>query len=153
MDMPKPTEAHRRLAALAGRWSGEEILHPAPWQPERRTALGHFDNRVGIDGMFLINDYREERDGQVIFRGHGVYGWDAERERYTMYWFDSAGVPPRQILGRWQGETLTFEAEGPSVRYVYTVPGADRFTFRIERLVEGERWEPVLEGDYRRAGA
>ena len=150
MEVPKPSEAHRRLAAFAGRWRGEEILHPAPWLPERRTASGHFDNRVGVDGMFLINDYREERDGEVLLWGHGVYGWDAERERYTMYWFDSAGVPPRQILGTWEADSLTFTAHDPEVRYVYTLLGSDRFTFRIERLTDDEGWLPVLEGDYRR---
>jgi hypothetical protein len=152
MDMPRPTEHHEKLRALAGEWEGEESLHPSPWTPEKRAAIGRFHNRIELDGMFLVNDYEEERDGAICFRGHGVYGWDAERERYTMHWFDSIGLPPTETLGVWTGDTLVFTNRGASghARYTYRLLDADRFTFSIETSGDGEAWSRVMDGDYRR---
>ncbi len=155
MEMPQPTPQHRRLEALVGRWSGEETLHPAPWAPELRTATGKFSIRMGVDGMFLITDYEQARDGAVVFRGHGVYGWDATKERYTMYWFDSMGMSPNQTLGVWTEDELIFSAQGDHghARYVYTLRDPDRFAFRIESSPDGESWSPVMEGEYLRQPA
>lgn len=152
MHMPKPTEAHQRLAALAGEWAGDEVLHPSAWAPEPRRAVGRSSNRMAVDGFFLINDYAEERDGEVVFRGHGVYGWDAKRERYTMHWFDSMGVPPHETLGTWEGNTLTFENQSPMghSRYTYVIEGDDSYRFTIDSSKDGESWTPMMEGHYRR---
>ena len=155
MKMPEPGPEHRRLEALAGSWTGDEILHPAPWLPERRTATGRFECRMGVDGFFLINDYVQEREGRTIFRGHGVYGYDPDRGRYTMHWFDSMGgggyrEPP---LGVFEDDVLRFEAETPQgrARYTYTIVDADTFEFRIEGSADGKTWIPFMEGRYRRS--
>lgn len=153
MQMPKPTDQHRKLEAFVGQWRGDETLHPSPWMPEERKAIGRFSARMGVDGMFLVTDYEEERDGEVFFRGHGVYGWDAGEERYTMYWFDSMGASPRRTLGVWEGDTLTFENEGPDgrARYVYEFGGPDSYSFRILASKDGAEWSTFMEGTYRRA--
>jgi hypothetical protein len=152
MEMPKPTPAHEKLRALEGSWSGAEILHPSPWSPEARAATGTFENRVALDGFFLVNEYTESRDGAVVFRGHGVYGWDPKRERYTMHWFDTMGFPPNETLGTWEGDTLTFENRGPQGqnRYVYVVRDTDHLEFRIEHSRDGSEWQRFMEGTYER---
>ena len=40
MEMPKPTEAHQKLAALAGRWTGSETIPPCPWDPKGDLTIG-----------------------------------------------------------------------------------------------------------------
>lgn len=152
MNMPKPTEHHEQLARLAGEWRGHEILHPSPWAPERREAVGAMSSRMDLDGMFLITDYVEERDGEVVFRGHGVYGWDAGAGKYTMYWFDSMGYPPNQTLGVLDGDTLTFENSGEhgKSRYVYEI-GDGEYRFSILSSRDGAEWTPMMEGVYKRA--
>jgi Protein of unknown function (DUF1579) len=152
MQMPQPSAAHAKLAAFVGEWVGEEILHPSPWAPEKHSAIGRSSNRMGVDGFFLINDYIEERDGEVVFRGHGVYGYDPKRQRYTMHWFDSMGMPPNEMLGSWEGNTLTFQNRGEMghSRYVYVLEGDDRYQFRIESSTDGQSWTPLMEGHYRR---
>ena len=32
---PKPLEEHRKLAAFAGEWSGEEMVYPSRWTAGR----------------------------------------------------------------------------------------------------------------------
>lgn len=153
--MPKPTAQHEKLTALAGDWAGDETLHPSAWAPEARQATGRFSMRMGMDGMFLVSDYEEARDGAVVFRGHGVYGYDPKRERYTMFWFDSMGGSPNETLGVWEGNTLTFSNQGEHghARYVYTVKDANHMAFRIEGSQDGESWSRIMEGDYAREGS
>jgi hypothetical protein len=31
---------------------GKEIILPCPWDPKGGTAIGRFDNRVAVDGLF-----------------------------------------------------------------------------------------------------
>ncbi len=94
MEMPKPTEAHRRLERLVGAWTGQERLHPSPWDPSGGPAVGHVENRAALDGFAVIHDYEQERNGTVTYRGHGIYTWDSTRRQYMMHWWDSMGFPP-----------------------------------------------------------
>lgn len=153
--MPEPSPQHDKLRALVGDWVGEETLHPSPWSPQTRHATGHFRCRMGIDGMFLLNDYEERRDGEVFFRGHGVYGWDAGRERYTMYWFDSMGHNPNETLGVWDGDTLSFSNRGEQghARYSYILHADGRMGFRIDASRDGQEWSCMMEGIYTRRSA
>lgn len=153
MDMPKPLDEHKKLAALAGSWSGEETLFPSPWDPKGGKGTGRIEARLACDGFFLVTDYVEERGGQAVYRGHGVYGWDPGEKCYTMYWVDSIGSPSSVCKqGRWNGNTLVFEQMSPMGRhrYTYTFEGEGRYTFLIENSQDGKQWAPFMEGKYRR---
>ena len=44
MDIPKPSEPHRKLEKFAGKWTGDEKLRPAgPWKPSGEKAKGTFN--------------------------------------------------------------------------------------------------------------
>ena len=118
MEMPKLTDHHRKLEALAGSWFGEERIFPTPWDPTGGEAIGHFESRIDLDGWYLIADYEQEVGGKIVFRGHGVYGWSAANECYTMAWFDSMGETP-PARGQWEGDTLMFESESQRGRARY----------------------------------
>ena len=96
MDLPKPSDPHRKLGKLAGKWAGEETLRPAgPWNPSAKKAKGTFDFREGADGFFLLADYDERVEGgKPGIRGHGVLGWDPKEKSYTLHWFDNFGIRP-----------------------------------------------------------
>ena len=153
MQMPQVTEQHRKLYALAGSWTGEEKMFPSPWDPKGGMATGRSQTRVDLDGFFVVCDYVQERDGKVTYRGHGVYGWDAKEECYTMHWFDSMGgngTPPAKA--KWEGNTLAFASQsmmGHS-RYVYLFEGDGRYTFRIEHSRDGKDWSTFLMAHYTR---
>ncbi len=151
MEMPKAGENHRKLEALAGTWTGDETIMPSPWDPNGGPAKGVFENRLDLDGLFLINDYVETRNGKVTLRGHGVYGFDDNARCYTMYWFDSMGGGGHAILarGKWEGNTLTFEHKTPMAhtRYIYEV-GDGVFDFRIDNSKDGSEWTTFMDGHY-----
>ena len=91
--MPKPTEQHLMLKKLEGQWEGKEKLSPSPWGPGGE-AIGKSTGRIDLDGFFLVQEYVEEKDGRVVFRGHGIFGWDAADKKFTWYWVDSIGNVP-----------------------------------------------------------
>ena len=93
MEMPKPTKHHEKLAAMVGDWTGEETMHPSPWDPKGGTATSRTSTRLELDGFFLVTDYVQERGGRVSYRGHGVVGWDQRPARRRKRW-PSNNAPP-----------------------------------------------------------
>jgi hypothetical protein len=151
MDIPKPTAAHRRLQALAGDWQAEETVFASAWTKPGK-AQGICRSRMGLGGFFLISNYSEQRaDGHM--EGHGILGYDTQRQRYTLHWFDNYGSPPSQPgLGQFEGDALVFEFEYPDHRgrTIYALEGDDAYTFRVEMAPQGEEFAPVIEGRYRK---
>jgi hypothetical protein len=139
-----------RLPEFAGTFVGEEIVSPSPWAPRGGPAIARIHARMVLRGAVLVTDYVEERDGKVIFEGHGVYTCEAN-DLYRMYWFDTSGPgPDAPIEGRWVGDTLTFEgatAKG-RIRYVYNLD-PEGYTFRIEHATSGAA-AILMQGKYRR---
>jgi len=152
MDMPKPGAEHAKLMRFAGRWRGDEQLSPSPWGPGG-PAVGRLEMRDAVDGMALIQDYTEEKDGAPVFRGHGVFTIDPMSGEVIWWWFDSMGFPPDPpARGRWNGDTLLFEKSTPrgEARYEFRFEG-DAYRFRIENRFPGqEDFVLFMEGHYRR---
>jgi hypothetical protein len=154
VDMPRPSKHHEKLHFFAGTWIGEEQLSPSPWGPGG-VALGRYIGRVDVDGFFLLQDYVEERDGRVVYRGHGVFGWDERDQTYTWYWVDSLGsAPSAPSRGRWVDDMLVFEHAPVGAqrgRYTYRITGEDSYHFTIENSEDGgQTYRLFLEADYHR---
>ena len=153
MEMPKLTEQHRRLHLLAGEWIGQEKLFPTPWGPGG-AAVARVSARVELDGFYVIQDYVEEKDGRVTFRGHGIFGYDAEAQDYCRYWFDSFGfVPDAAARGRWEGDTLTLHYASPrgKARYIYRFESDQVHHLRLENSFDGGKtFNTFLEASYTR---
>jgi len=105
------------------------------------------------DGFCLVTDYVEERDGNVTYVGHGVTGYDADRDCYLQHWTDTmGGMPADAKPGTWVDDTLTFYAKGHGgeVRYVYRVVSPTSYEFRIENSADGTTWVPFMDAIYER---
>ena len=150
--MPTPTDAHRKLARLAGTWRIEETMFPSPWDAKGGTAVGHSEVAVILDGFYVQTTYHQERGGVITYRGLGVFGFDTQSARYTMVWLDNmgAGCGVTPALGTFEGERLVFEHApfpGMSVRYVYDFEGDASYRFRLENSADGGKtWVPFIEG-------
>jgi uncharacterized protein YodC (DUF2158 family) len=150
MEMPKPTDAHRKLARLAGAWEGSETMHPSQWDPKGGTATGRSNGRVILDGFALVIDYQQERDGAVTFAGHGVLTYDSNDKCYVMHWFDSMGSPAEVFRGTFDDNVLTLAHGGPAmhVRLTYDLSGDKRMKNRMEMSMNGEDWKALFDGEY-----
>ncbi len=108
---------------------------------------------MDLGGFYLFSDYEQERNGQVAYRGHGVFGYDPNQQKYTMHWFDSMGCDPgAPALGTWQGNKLVFvhAHHMGHGRYTYEFPADGHYKFKMEHSQDGENWMPFLDGAYKR---
>jgi len=113
-EMPKPTEEHRKLQRFAGKWIGEETLEPSPWGPGGK-ATGELQMETILDGFHVAGDYVEGKDGKVVYRGHSVFGVDAQTGEVVWYWFDSMGTPPAgPSRGKWERTGTSSASRTPS---------------------------------------
>ncbi len=154
MQMPEVSKEQRRLTELfAGTWRGEETLHPSEWDPKGGAAFGTWIVQPSLDGFFLLVDYTEERDGKVVYRGHGVHAWDAGERSFFSYWFDNmGGVPKTANRATLDGSRYTYDTDdGPMgiSRFAYSWSDG-RFEFSIQRSKDGSSWKPMHEGRYTR---
>lgn len=152
MEMPRPTDAHRRLEQFAGHWVGEEIMHPSPWDPEGGKAEGHMQSRRALDGFAAIDDYEQRRGGQVTFRGHGVHSYDTQQQCYVLHWWDSMGMPANVFRGNFTGDVLTMtcvDAQGHS-RMTYDLSQPGQLRSKLEMSPDGKEWKVFMESSYRR---
>jgi len=152
MSMPKPGEAHAKLAKLAGKWRGTETIHPSPFDPAGGQAEGRVDNRPALDGWVVVQDYEQERGGAVNFRGHGVFSFDPARNTNVMTWWDSFMGTASEYTGNWAGDVLTLSTvtpQGPA-RAVFDLSTAGEYRFRMEVSPDGAQWFPFMEGHYKR---
>jgi hypothetical protein len=107
---------------------------------------------MAVDGFFLIQDY-EQRDGERrSYQGHGVFGWDAQRDEYTWYWADSFGGTPSPSRGREADGTWLFESTNPygEACYTWRLEAPDRVAFSIENRAPGADWVRFMIGHYTR---
>ncbi|MFQ5679321.1 MAG: DUF1579 family protein [Gemmatimonadota bacterium] len=148
--MPQPTEAHRTLERLAGTWVGDEEMPPSSWAPEGVRATGRSVARVALGGFAVVADYRQERDGQVTFEGHGVYTYDPSEECYVQHWFDCTGSPPELFKGTFEEGLLTLRSRGPRghARVTSDLSVEGRMVTRMETSPDGETWSLAFEGRY-----
>jgi hypothetical protein len=155
MEMPTVGNEQQRLNELFyGTWRGEETLYPSDWDPRGGTAFGTWVVQPSLDGFCLLVDYSEERDGKVVYRGHGIHTWDPEGGTFLSYWFDNLGGPPQHALhAKLEGNRYWYQSEGPQGWQRMTYEWRDRwFEFRIDASSDGRTsWYPVHEGRYTRA--
>ena len=149
MEQPKPTEQHKKLEKLVGKWTGEEKIAGSPHTTEK-TATGTFDFQMDLGGLFAIADYVEKSGAKTLMAGHGVIGWDAKKKNYTLHWFDTFGSPPGAPgTGQWQGDALKFHQEGSGNTIFELADGG--LVFKIEMDADGIGMKPIIVGKYRRA--
>ena len=153
MEMPVLTEAHQKLKILAGDWVGEEKIYPSPFNSQGGTARARVHNALALEGFAVIQDYEQQRQAYVNFRGHGIFMWNRSLTCYSMYWFDSLGMPPVEYRGSFENDILelSYQTDQGHFRAVFDFSEADRYIFRQEVSPNGEEWLPFLEGSYVRA--
>src|SRR5262245_26910421 len=154
MEMPKPTDAHRTLHQFAGKWVGEETMYPSIWDPQGGTPTARTESRVALDGFAVIGDYEQERGGQITFRGHSVFTYNADRKCYVLYWFDSMAGKMEEFTGNFEGNKIALTSKNPMgfARLTHTFPREGSLTTKMEMSQDGTTWKTFFDGMYMRQG-
>ncbi|CAN7243798.1 DUF1579 family protein [Mesorhizobium sp. LjRoot246] len=144
---------HQRLQALVGAWHGEEDLAATQWT-DAGIATSEVVAQAEFGGLFVVQRYRQWRDGTVSFGAHSVFGFDQQNSVVTMHQFDSMGfVPTSPASGTWDGNTLTLLRSSPrgAARVIYDFDGSDSCRTRLQfQPVGSDAWQEMVSGVYRR---
>ena len=143
---------HQRLQALVGAWRGEEEVAETQWA-DGGIATSEVLAEAQFGGLFVVQRYRQRRDGTVSFGSHSVFGFDQQNCVVTMHQFDSMGcVPVSPATGTWNGTELVLERSSPrgSARVTYIFDNADAYRMRLHFKPAGNSWQDMVSGVYRR---
>ena len=150
---PTPLEEHRKLAAFAGEWSGEEVVYPSRWNAGRPR---HLACRRAHRSQRLLSDPGHPPDRATARRASpptALFTYDREDRLYKLFWHDSLGYyPPSPASGGWIGKTLTLVRGSlrGNARHVYEVIDDNSYSMKIQFSPDAEGWADVLTGVYRR---
>jgi Protein of unknown function (DUF1579) len=147
------------MAALkrdVGVWDADVEIRPRPGVEPRRQRGVSTRTLIG-DGRWLVVDWRADAG----FEGHGLYGWDAQRQCYTGVWVDSTTTSIARATGTWDeaARTMTYLVEvdhgGRVVRYREVTRTVDDDTRIYSNLVPvpGGGEHEVMRITYRRRPA
>ncbi|QKD01073.1 DUF1579 family protein [Mesorhizobium loti] len=144
---------HQRLQALVGAWRGEEEVADTQWA-DGGAATSEALAEPQFGGLFVVQRYRQRRDGTISFGAHSVFGFDQQNNVVTMHQFDSMGfVPASPATGTWDGNTLTLLRSSPrgAARVTYNFTTNDSYRMRLEFQPPGsDIWQDMVGGLYRR---
>lgn len=148
-------EANRVFDRDVGTWDAESVIRPGPNAPPVHSK-GMALNRRTAGGRYMVTDYASDKG----FEGHGVYGWDPARGKYTGIWVDSTSSAIAHSVGTWDpaSRTMTYETVvehgGRTVRYRETTQTQEDGSLLYRNLVptpEGGEFELVRVVYRRRA--
>jgi hypothetical protein len=147
------SDGHQRLQALVGAWRGEEEVAATQWT-DAGTATSEVLAEAQFGGLFVVQGYRQRRDGTVSFGSHNVFGFDQQNKVVTMHQFDSMGfVPMSPGMGRWDGDELVLERSSPrgAARVTYGFDNSDTYRMKLHfKPVGSDAWQDMVSGRYRR---
>ena len=144
---------HQRLQALVGTWRGEEEMSATQWAPAG-PARAEVETVVEFGGLFVMQRYRQVRDGRESFAAHNVFGFDQADGLTKMFAFDSMGFfPASPATGSWDGDTLVLERSSPrgAARMIYMVDAADGYRTNLQfKRAGSDDWQDMAKGTFRR---
>jgi hypothetical protein len=138
-----------------GVWDAESEIRPGPGAPPIRLKGVSTNRRIG-GGRWLVVDY--VADGG--FEGHGIYGFDPDRQKYTGIWVDSTRTAISHAQGTWDANTrtMTFVTEvvhdGRTIRYreiTETLADGSQIYRNLVASPDGGEFE-MIKTVYRRRG-
>jgi hypothetical protein len=144
------TSAGGRLMPLIGEWQGHEATAASAWGPGG-ASTGRSTFRSELDGLAIVQDYRQIRNGAVGYRVIGIFMASAQSDELLWWWFDSASGPPSQpAIGRWVDGALCFRGSSGNGGMHYRLRiGTDAYTFEMRDSAETAA-EPFMTGHYER---
>ncbi len=151
--MSKPHADLVRLHVLAGRWAGQEVVRPGPWDPQGATYQSRCTMALGANGFVLTCSTEQHKDDQLTFSGHGVFWHDADSGRVHLHSWDLFGAPPDVFRGGWEDDRLVLVCHNSMGhwRYAFHVGDDGRsYVQEMETSKDGETWTPLSEGSYQR---
>lgn len=121
MEYSTPSESHKLLASLAGKWT----FVAKSWETADAKAdetKGTSNIKMILGGRFLVQEVKGKMMGQN-YEGHGMLGYDNIKKSYDSIWVDSMGTGIMQGTGVYDATTQTITDKGE-----FTCPFSEKKT-------------------------
>lgn len=150
-----PSEAHKRMANLAGSWSTTTKAWMDPEKPPMQST-GSCEQTMLLGGRFLHMECTGDMMGQS-FTGIGLNGYDNHTKKYMSTWMDSMGTAIYYMEGTASpdGKTITQRGhyddpiEGPMMlRSVTKIVNNDTEIFEMYGTPKGGKERKMMEITY-----
>ena len=150
-----PSEAHKRMAGLAGSWSTTTKAWMDPEKPPMQST-GSCEQTMLLGGRFLHMECTGDMMGQS-FIGIGLNGYDNHTKKYMSTWMDSMGTAIYYMEGTASpdGKTITQRGryddpiEGPMMlRSVTKIVNNDTEIFEMYGTPKGGKERKMMEITY-----
>ena len=94
MEESEAVERMQALGFLVGEWDLDSTYSVEPDGPRGTDRGGRGTIRTILGGAHLCFDYQgpDKETGEPSGSAHGVFAWDAQRQRHRYFWFESSGA-------------------------------------------------------------
>lgn len=155
--LPQPGPELDVFKSEVGTWDVKIKTWTGPGEPT--VTEGTETNRM-LGGFWMLTDFQGSMMG-MDFKGHGMYGYDAEKRQYIGTWVDSLSPNKMEMIGRYDkdNDTMTYEGLAPGVdgkpaKHVLSTEYKDDGTrVMTMRMQAGEDMMKVFELTYAKAKA
>jgi hypothetical protein len=153
--LASPSEAHKRMAGLAGSWNTTTKAWTDPDKPPMQST-GSCEQTMLLGGRFLHMECTGDMMGQT-FTGIGLNGYDNHTKKYMSTWMDSMGTAIYYMEGTAtaDGKVITQRGhyddpiEGPmTLRSVTKIVNNDTEIFEMYGTPKGGKERKMMEITY-----
>ncbi|EQB63503.1 MAG: hypothetical protein RBG1_1C00001G1082 [candidate division Zixibacteria bacterium RBG-1] len=152
---PMPTAELAKLDVFLGTWSGDETIN-FPGMPPNTKTKSTIVTKKTLGGMYIMGSYKGgwEVDGKKTdFEGMSLTTYDAMKQTYREWWFDSMGWGS-ESQGKWvDDKTYVAESSGDmggqpfKQRGTTNIVSPTKHTTKME-MDMGQGWVTTMEGTY-----
>jgi len=152
-DWAAPVEEHALLAKMAGTWTNDAKFWMAPDAPPT-VSKGKSEEKLVMDGRFLIQHYTMGDFMGMPFEGMGIVGYDKIHHAYTTTWIDNFGTRIMTMTGSYDEQTKTITWEGISSTPMGDMPAKHLLKFIDDdhMLLEFYDPDPANDGEFVKVG-
>ena len=131
-----PGEAHKKLDALAGKFTVKSKMWMDPSKPPEESD-GSTERKWIMGNRYLQENYQGKFMGQP-FDGMGIQGYDNVTKKYFGSWIDSGGTGMTLAHGSMNGNTIKYKGmmsdpmSGKEIPYTMSVAIADNDHHTLE---------------------
>ncbi|KRB92939.1 hypothetical protein ASE26_28505 [Duganella sp. Root198D2] len=137
-----PGEAHKKLDALAGKFTVKSKMWMDPSKPPEETD-GSTERKWIMGNRYLQENYQGKFMGQP-FDGMGIQGYDNVTKKYFGSWIDSSGTGMTLAHGAMTGNTIKYKGmmsdpmSGKEIPYTMSVAITDNDNHKLEMWGPGQ---------------
>jgi hypothetical protein len=143
---PKPSAAHKRLAALLGTWKTEGTTVASPDQPS--ISIRGTDAYEWLPGEFFLVHHVDVHMGDEHHRAIEMIGYDAASQSYPMHAYDNQGNATVMTGTVSKDGVWTFADD--AIRATLTMGADGRSMTAFWERKEGAKWLPWMNIDFRK---